>query len=89
MMPEELHKIVKFTAQQYAVKCDQCADWKLATYEVYWSDRSLRVCDEHLAAAKEAAANDGPDSDDDPHVRKLGQPSIEKVTVHILMEGIQ
>jgi len=28
-------------------------------------------------------------SDDDPHVRKLGQPSIEKVTVHILMEGIQ
>lgn len=78
MMPEELHKIVKFTAQQYAVKCDQCADWKLATYEVYWSDRSLRVCDEHLAAAKEAAANDGPDSDDNPCVVNLNQPTIER-----------
>lgn len=87
MKPEELHMIVKFVARQYAVKCDHCSEWNLATHKVSWSDRHLYVCDEHLAAAKEAAANDGSDSDDDPYVIKLNQPTIEKVVEHLLMNG--
>ena len=42
-----------------------------------------------MARTKEeqTAANDGSDSDDNPWVIKLNQPSIEKVVVHLLMEG--
>ena len=88
MTPEELQKVVKFTARQYALKCDLCKDWKLATYGVYWSDRSLHVCNEHLAAAKEASANDDSDSDDNPCVTNLNQPTIEKVVNHLLKNGV-
>jgi hypothetical protein len=51
-----------------------------ATYEVEWSDRCMWVCENHLAKARESAANDNSgDRTDSPYVRPIRQPTVQDI----------
>lgn len=81
--------IINAVAQQYAQLCNYCElkrKFQLAEYSVSWSDREIFVCEKHLKEARHVAANDGSDSDENPWVQSLNQPTAEQVFNRIFTE---
>jgi hypothetical protein len=86
---DEAIQIINAVAAEYATWCLYCqveGGFSLAQHSVVWSDREVSCCSKHLESAKHAAANDGHDSDDNPYIQSLSQPTAIDVFNKIFNE---